>query len=67
MMNKFTKDMLNSRFEMKDISLDDAILKFKILRTSDVLVLSQSHFMEKFFKKFNNDDSSMVRTSIYTS
>lgn len=52
---------------MKDISLDDVILEFKILRTSDVLVLSQSHFMEKFFKKFNNDDSSMVRTSIYTS
>ena len=35
-----TKKMLNSRFDMKDMRLDDVILGIKIKRTSDGLILS---------------------------
>ena len=35
-----TKNMLNSRFDMKDIGLANVILGIKILRTSDGLILS---------------------------
>ena len=37
-----TKNMLNSRFDMKDMGLGDVILGIKIIRTSDGLMLSQS-------------------------
>ncbi|KAH7852065.1 hypothetical protein Vadar_020159 [Vaccinium darrowii] len=36
-----TKDMLNSKFDMKDMGLADVILGVKITRTSDGLALSQ--------------------------
>ena len=39
-MVKSTKDMLNSKFEMKDMGLDDVILRIKISRTSNGVVLS---------------------------
>ena len=35
-----TKNMLNSRFDMKYIGLDNVILEIKILRTLDELILS---------------------------
>ena len=35
-----TKNMLNLRFDMKDMGLADVILRIKILRTSDGLILS---------------------------
>ena len=38
-----TKNMLNSRFDMKDLGLADVILGIKIKRTLDRLILSQSH------------------------
>ena len=41
MMIIFTKNMLNSRFDMKDMRLGDFILGIKILRTSYGLILSQ--------------------------
>ena len=41
-----TKNMLNSRFDMKDMGLADVILGIKIKRTSDGLVLSQSHYVD---------------------
>ena len=37
-----TKNMLNSRFDMKDMGLGDVILGIKIIRTLDGLMLSQS-------------------------
>ncbi|RVW86309.1 Retrovirus-related Pol polyprotein from transposon TNT 1-94 [Vitis vinifera] len=37
-----TKNMLNSRFDMKDMGLADVILGIKIKRTSDELILSES-------------------------
>ena len=35
-----TKNMLNSRFDMKDMGFADVILGIKIIRTSDELMLS---------------------------
>ena len=35
----FTKNMLNSRFDMKDLDLVDVILGIKIKRASDGLIL----------------------------
>ena len=44
-----TKNMLNSRFDMKDIRPVDVILGIKIRRTSDELILIQSHYVDKIF------------------
>ena len=63
-MIKSTKNMLNSRFDIKDIGLVDVILGIKITRISDGLILSQSHYVDKFFKKFNKDDSGVTRTPL---
>ena len=35
-----TKNMLNSRFDMKDMGLSDVILGIKLIRASDGLILS---------------------------
>lgn len=37
---KFTKDMLNSKFNVKDLGLVDVILEIKITRTFERLILS---------------------------
>ena len=63
-MIKSTKAMLSTRFDMKDMGLADVILGVKILRTSDGLVLSQSHYVDKIVDKFSNDDSRVARTPI---
>ena len=39
-MIKFTKNMLNSRFDIKDLGLVDVILRIKIKRTSYRLIPS---------------------------
>ena len=49
-MIKSTKDMLNSRFDMKDMGPANLILGIKITRTSDGLILSQSHYVDKFLE-----------------
>ena len=46
-MIKSTKAFLNSKFEMKDMGLADVILGIKIHRSSEGLVLSQSHYVGK--------------------
>ena len=61
---KSTKNMLNSRFYMKDIGLADVILEIKITRISDGLILSQSHYVDKILEKFNKDDSGVARTPL---
>jgi hypothetical protein len=55
---KATKRTLNSKFDMKDLGVADVILEIKITRTSDGLVLSQSHYIKKVFKKFGRYDDS---------
>ncbi|KAK6143449.1 hypothetical protein DH2020_023797 [Rehmannia glutinosa] len=64
---KSTKGILNSKFEMKDMSLVDVILEIKIPRISNGLVLDQSHYVDKILEKFSKDDTSLARTSIDTS
>ena len=64
---KSTKDMLNSRFDMKDMGLADVILGIKILRTTEGLVLSQSHYVDKILEKFTKGDTALARTPIDTS
>ncbi|XP_073057025.1 secreted RxLR effector protein 161-like [Primulina eburnea] len=66
-MIKSTKKLLNSRFDMKDLGLADVIIGIKIHRTSEGLVLSQSHYVDKILEKFNNDDSALATTPINTS
>lgn len=38
---------------MKDIGVIDVILGFKISKTSDGIILSQSHYVKSVLKKFN--------------
>ena len=61
---KTTKKMFNNKFEMKDLGVVDVILGIKISKTSDGLILSQSHYIEKILKKFKQNDSSPMRTPI---
>ncbi|KAL6335726.1 hypothetical protein AAG906_039489 [Vitis piasezkii] len=56
--------MLNSRFDMKDMGLADVILGIKIKRTSDELILSQSHYVDKILGKFDKDNSGVARTPV---
>ena len=63
-MVKSTKDMLNSKFDMKDMGLADVILGVKITRISDGLVLSQTHYVDKILEKFNKNDSGIARTPL---
>ena len=58
------KRMLNNKFDMKDLGVADVILGIKISKSSDGLILSQSHYIEKILKKYNQDNSSPARTPI---
>ncbi|GJR87318.1 retrovirus-related pol polyprotein from transposon TNT 1-94 [Tanacetum coccineum] len=66
-MIKPTKDMLKSKFDMKDMGLADVILGIKIIRTHNELVLSQAHYVDKILKTHNAGDSGLARTPIDTS
>nr|GEZ35857.1 zinc finger, CCHC-type [Tanacetum cinerariifolium] len=55
-----TKKFLSSRFSMKDMGEADDILGIKIKRENKGIVITQSHFIEKIFKKFNREDCSSV-------
>ena len=59
-----TKNMLNSRFDMKDMGLADVILGIKLIRTSDGLSLSQSHYVDNILGKFDKDNFGIVRTLV---
>jgi hypothetical protein len=61
---KATQKMLNSKFDMEDLGVADVILGIKITRTSDGLILSQSHYIKKILEKFGRYDDSLVKTPI---
>ena len=61
---KTTKKMFNNKFNIKDLGVADVILRIKISKTSDGLMLSQSHYTEKIFKKFKQDDIIPTRTLV---
>ena len=66
-MVKRTKDMLNSRFDMKDMGLADVILGIQIKRSPDGFILTQSHYVDKILGKFSKNDSGIARTPMDTS
>jgi len=51
---KSTKRMLSNNFDMKDLGVADVILGIKIIRTSDEISLSQSHYMDKVIERFKD-------------
>lgn len=61
-MIKSTKNLLNSRFDMKAMRYANAISKVKISKTSNGLIFSQSHYIDKILKKFSKDDFNVIRT-----
>nr|GEW47914.1 hypothetical protein [Tanacetum cinerariifolium] len=65
-MIKSTKDMLKSNFDMKDMGLADVILRIKIIRTQNGLMLSQEHYVDKILNTHNAEDSGLARTPIDT-
>ena len=52
---------------MKDMGLADVILGVKITRTSEGLILSQSHYVKNILGKFSKDDDGVARTPLDTS
>ena len=56
--------MLNARFDMKDLRLANVILGIQIKRTSDRLILSQSHYVDNILEKFDNDNSGIAKTPV---
>ncbi|KAJ9559249.1 LOW QUALITY PROTEIN: hypothetical protein OSB04_013863 [Centaurea solstitialis] len=61
-MIRSTKDMLKSKFDMKDMGLSYVILGIKITRTQNSLVLSQTHYVDKILEKFYKGDTSITKT-----
>ena len=59
-----TKDMLNSKFSMKDMGLADVVLGVQITRTSSGIALSQTHYVDKILDKFNKSDTNIARTPV---
>ena len=51
---KSTKNMLNSKSNMKDMGWADVILGVKIIRT--LIALSQTHYIDNILEKFNKSD-----------
>ena len=59
-----TKNVLNSRFDIKYLGLADVILGIKIKRTSYGLILSQSHYVDNILGKFDKDNSRISKTLV---
>ena len=57
-----TKQFLSSNFQMKDMGSADVILGIRIKRENDKLILTQSHYIEKILKKFNQYDTTTMST-----
>ena len=49
---------------MKDLRLTDVIFRIKIKRTTDGLIVSQSHYVDSILGKFGNDDFGIARTPV---
>ena len=60
----YTKNMLNSRSDMKNLGLTNVILGIKIKRTSYGLILSHSHNVDNILGKFDKDNSCIARTPV---
>ena len=60
----FNKNILNLRFDIKDLELANVILGIKIKRTSNGLILGQSHYVDNILGKFDKDNSGIARTPV---
>ena len=63
-MTTSTKNMLNSRFDMKDLGFADVILGIKIKRTSDGLIPSQPYYVDNILGKFDKDNYGIDKTPV---
>ena len=61
---KATKCILASKFDMKYLGVVDVILGIKILKTPNVLSLSQTHYFQKVLEKFNYLNFKWAKTPI---
>ena len=61
---KATKRMLASKFDMKDLGVDDVILGIKILKTPNGLALSQTHYIHKILEIFKFLNFKRAKTPI---
>ena len=52
-----TKILLSSKFSMKDLGEADVILGIRIIRENKGLIMTQSHYVEKFLKDWFGNDS----------
>ena len=50
---KKVKDYLSSFFKMKDMEETKVVLGIKNIRSNDWIIWSQSHYVEKIFKRFD--------------
>ena len=48
---------------MKNLELGDVIKGIKLKRTPDVLILSQSHYLDNILGKFDKNNSAIAKTS----
>ncbi|GJV62701.1 zinc finger, CCHC-type containing protein [Tanacetum coccineum] len=61
------KELLSSKFSMKDMGEADVILGIRIKHESNGIVIFQSHYIDKVLKKFNYFDCTPVSTHMDTS
>ena len=59
---KMTKSFFASNCDMKDLGAVNVIVSIKIIKSDDVLVLSQEHYVEKFLRKFGFYENNLVST-----
>ncbi|KAL0339151.1 UNVERIFIED_CONTAM: Retrovirus-related Pol polyprotein from transposon TNT 1-94 [Sesamum angustifolium] len=57
-----TKSFLKNKFEMKDMGEADVILGIKLIRSTDGIAISQSHYVEKILEKFGYQNSGIAKT-----
>ncbi|KAL0303720.1 UNVERIFIED_CONTAM: Retrovirus-related Pol polyprotein from transposon TNT 1-94 [Sesamum radiatum] len=51
-----------NKFEMKDMGEADVILGIKLIRSTDGIAISQSHYVEKIIEKFGYQNSRIAKT-----
>lgn len=60
---KSTKCMLATKFDVKDLGVID-LIGIKILKTPNILTLSQSHYIQKLLKNFKHLKFKRAKTPI---
>ncbi|KAL0362113.1 UNVERIFIED_CONTAM: Retrovirus-related Pol polyprotein from transposon TNT 1-94, partial [Sesamum calycinum] len=57
-----TQSFLKNKFEMKDMGEADVILGIKLIRSTNGIVISQSHYVEKIIENFGYQNSRIGKT-----